>query len=58
MCPGMRKPGLYTQNIPFILQYVSPLMFKILETYKLHDHEISYEKLHRWITPMSKVIQV
>ena len=28
----------------FILQYVSPLLFKILELYKLH--EISYEKLN------------
>ena len=30
----------------FILQYVSPSLFNILEIYKLH--EISYEKLHKW----------
>ena len=29
-----------------ILQYVSPLLFKILEIYKLH--EIPYDKLHKW----------
>ena len=30
----------------FILQYVSPLLFKILEIYKLH--EFPYEMLHKW----------
>ena len=29
----------------FILQYVSPSLFKILDIYKLH--EIAYEKLHK-----------
>ncbi len=37
-----------------MLQYVSPLLFKILEIYKLY--EIPYEQLHKWCkfyyTPM------
>ena len=37
----------YVHNIHLlILQYVSPLLFKILEIYKLH--QISYEHLHKW----------
>ena len=42
------KTGLpYVHKIHlFIFQYVSPLLFTILEIYKLH--EIPYEKLHKW----------
>ena len=43
MWHSMRKPGKIHL---FILQYVSPLLFKILEICKLH--EIPYEKLHKW----------
>ena len=43
----MRKSGLCTQNTPIhITVAVSPLLFKILEIYKLH--EIPYEKLYKW----------
>ena len=36
--PGMRKPELSTQNKPIhILQYVSPLLLKILEICELHE---------------------
>ena len=50
----MRKPGLCTQIHLLMLQYVSPLLFMILEIYKLH--EIPYEMLDKWykvyLTPM------
>ena len=48
MRPGMRKPALCTavhKIYLFILQYVSPLLFMILEICKLQV--IPYEKLHK-----------
>ena len=42
----MKKRAYVHNKHLFTLQYASPLLFKILEIYKLN--EIPYEKLHKW----------
>ena len=47
LCDPLRENRAYVRKIHlFILLYVSPLLFKVLEIFKLH--EIPYEKLHKW----------
>ena len=44
LCDPPQENQAYVHKIH--LQYISPLLFKLLEICKLH--EIPYEKLHKW----------